>query len=100
MVTSNTNEIDEVVSYSYGADEKEINKTLFYQTLILFMTPLSLSIVHTIFGLKFCTFILKRVGIESVLDGSVMTFIFLLLIYGLYFIITNMCGKNIIKERA
>lgn len=83
-----------------GADEKEINKTLFYQTLILFMTPLSLSIVHTIFGLKFCTFILKSVGIESVLDGSVMTFIFLLLIYGLYFIITYMCGKNIIKERA
>lgn len=100
MVTSNTNEIDEVVSYSYGADEKEINKTLFYQTLILFMIPLSLSIVHTIFGLKFCTFILKSVGIESVLDGSVMTFIFLLLIYGLYFIITYMCGKNIIKERA
>lgn len=83
-----------------GADEKEINKTLFYQTLILFMTPLSLSIVHTIFGLKFCTFILKSVGIESVLDGSVMTFIFLLLIYGLYFIITYMCGKNIIKERV
>lgn len=100
MVTSNTNKIDEVVSYSYGADEKEINKVLFKQTLILFITPLSLAILHSIFGLKFCTFILKSVGIKSVLDGSVMTFVFLLLIYGLYFIITYMCGKNIIKERA
>ena len=63
------------------------------------MLPLSLAIIHTIFGLKFCTWILNSMGVKDILDGSVITFAFLILIYGIYFIITYMCSKNIIKER-
>lgn len=82
-----------------GADEKEISKAVFKQTLIFFMTPISLAIVHTIFGLKFCTIILKSMGVENMLKGSFVTFLFLIAIYGVYFVITYLCGKNIIKER-
>lgn len=82
-----------------GAEEKEINKALFKQTLIFFMLPLSLAIIHTIFGLKFCTWILNSLGVRDILDGSVITFAFLILIYGIYFVITYMCSKNIIKEK-
>lgn len=82
-----------------GADEKEINKALFMQTFIFFMMPLSIAVIHTIFGLKFCEWILKSLGITSILNGSYMTFIFLILIYGIYFIITYLCSKNIIRER-
>lgn len=82
-----------------GADEKDINKALFKQTLIFFITPLTLAIVHTIFGLRFCTFILSSMGVNNILDGSIMTFIFLIAIYGIYFIITYLCSKNIIKEK-
>ena len=82
-----------------GAEEKGINMALFKQTLIFFMLPLSLAIIHTIFGLKFCTWILNSMGVKDILDGSVITFAFLILIYGIYFIITYMCSKNIIKER-
>ena len=82
-----------------GADEKEINKALFMQTFIFFMMPLSIAVIHTIFGLKFCEWILKSLGITSILNGSYMTFIFLILIYGMYFIITYLCSKNIIRER-
>ena len=82
-----------------GAEEKEINIALFKQTLIFFMLPLSLAIIHTIFGLKFCTWILNSMGVKDILDGSVITFAFLILIYGIYFVITYMCSKNIIKER-
>lgn len=82
-----------------GADEHNINKALFKQTLIFFIMPLSLAIVHTIFGLKFCTFILNSLGIESILDGSIMTFLFLIGIYGLYFIITYFYSKNLIREK-
>lgn len=81
-----------------GTDEKEINKALFKQTLIFFAMPLSLAIVHTIFGLKFCKFILNTLGIESVLDGSISTFLFLIAIYGIYFVVTYLCSRNIIKE--
>lgn len=82
-----------------GADEKEINKALFMQTFIFFMIPLSIAVIHTIFGLKFCEWILKSLGITSILNGSYMTFIFLILIYGIYLIITYLCSKNIIRER-
>ena len=82
-----------------GADEKEINKALFMQTFIFFMMPLSIAVIHTIFRLKFCEWILKSLGITSILNGSYMTFIFLILIYGIYFIITYLCSKNIIRER-
>ena len=82
-----------------GADEKDINKALFKQTLIFFMLPLSVAVIHTIFGLKFCTILLKSMGIENMLDGSVATFIFLIVIYGIYFGVTYLCGKNIIKDK-
>ena len=42
-----------------GSDEKEINKALFMQTFIFFMMPLSIAVIHTIFGLKFCEWILN-----------------------------------------
>ena len=80
-----------------GAEEKDINKALFKQTLIFFMMPLSLAIIHTLFGLKFCEYMLKTMGINNMLDGSLITFAFLLVIYGIYFIITYFCSRNIIK---
>ena len=82
-----------------GADEVDINKSLFKQMLIFFVMPLSLAIVHTIFGLRFCTYVLGSLGIDSILKGSITTFIFLIIIYSIYFIITYICSKNIIKER-
>ena len=82
-----------------GADEKEINKALFKQTLLFFMMPLSLAIVHTLVGLEFCKYILSSIGVTNILNGSIMTFVFLLIIYGIYFIVTYLYSKNIIKER-
>ncbi len=82
-----------------GADEKEINRALFKQTLIFFMMPLALAIVHTLVGLEFCRFILSSLGVTDILNGSIMTFIFLIIIYGIYFVITYICSKNIIKEK-
>ena len=79
-----------------GVSENDINKSLFKQTLIFFMMPLLLAIVHTIFGLKFC--VLNSLGVENILSGSVVTFMFLIFIYGIYFIVTYLCNKNIIRE--
>ena len=83
-----------------GADEKEINKALFKQSLIFFMMPLAIAIVHTVFGLKFCNYLLSNMGIANMLDGVVMTLTFLIVIYGIYFIATYLCSKNIIRERV
>lgn len=87
-----------VILRKIGVDEKDINKSLFKQTLIFFMMPLLLAAVHTIFGLRFCSWILSSLGIENLINGSIFTFIFLIGIYGLYFVITYLCNKNLIKR--
>lgn len=82
-----------------GADEKMINKALFNQIFIFFMIPLSLAIVHSIFGIKFAKKILGTMGVSGLTSSITMTFIFLVLIYGGYFLLTYFASKNIIRER-
>lgn len=82
-----------------GADEKMINKTLFRQIAIFFMFPLFIAIIHSIFGIMFCNYILETLGNEKLLESIIMTATVLIIIYGGYFLITYYCSKNIIKER-
>ena len=82
-----------------GADEKMINKSLFRQIAIFFMLPLAVAIVHSIFGIKFCSYIISTFGNEQLLNSIIMTAVFIVVIYGGYFLITYLCSKNIIKEK-
>lgn len=82
-----------------GTDEKLINKALFRQILIFFAFPLVLAIIHSIFGIIFCNYLLETFGDSELLKSIIMTAIFLVIIYGGYFIITYLCSKNIIKNR-
>ena len=81
-----------------GTDEKLINKALFRQIFIFFMFPLVLAIINSVFGIMFCDYILMSFGNEQLLPSIIMTAIFLIIIYGGYFLITYFCSKNIIKE--
>lgn len=82
-----------------GTDENMINKALFNQIAIFFLFPLLIAIIHSVFGIKFCSYILETFGNEELLSSIIMTAIFLVIIYGGYFIITYLCSKNIIKEK-
>ena len=82
-----------------GADEKMINKSLFRQIAIFFMFPLLVAIIHSIFGITFCSYIISTFGNEQLLPSIIMTAIFIVVIYGGYFLITYLCSKNIIKEK-
>jgi len=82
-----------------GTDEKMINKALFNQIAIFFIFPLLIAIIHSIFGIKFCSFILETFGNEKLLSSIIMTAVFLIIIYGGYFLITYICSKNIIREK-
>ena len=81
-----------------GADEKMINKSLFRQVAIFFMFPLVVAIIHSIFGITFCSYVISTFGNEQLLPSIVMTAVFIVVIYGGYFVITYLCSKNIIKE--
>lgn len=82
-----------------GTDEKMINKALFRQIGIFFMLPLILALIHYVFGIKFAMVILEVFGDEQLLLSIIMTSVFIVFIYGGYFLITYYCSKNIIKER-
>lgn len=83
-----------------GTDEKMINQALLRQIAIFFMFPLILAIIHSVFGIMFCNYILETFGNEGLLPSIIMTAIFVIIIYGGYFIITYLCSKNIIKEKS
>ena len=82
-----------------GTDEKMINKALFRQIGIFFMLPLIFALIHSVFGIKFAMVILEVFGDEQLLLSIIITSVFIVFIYGGYFLITYYCSKNIIKER-
>ena len=82
-----------------GADEKMINKSLFRQIAIFFMFPLIVAVIHSIFGITFCSYVISTFGNKHLLPSIIMTAIFIVVIYGGYFLITYFSSKNIIKER-
>lgn len=81
-----------------GAEESDISKSLFRQTGIFFLLPLLLACVHSLFGMKFATFILETFGTEKLAESIGFTSIMILLIYGGYFLITYLCSKSIIRS--
>lgn len=82
-----------------GADDKMVNRALFRQVGIFFMFPLLIAIVHSVVGLKFCAYILETFGRDGLIPSIIMTAVFLVVIYGGYFMITYFCSRNIIREK-
>lgn len=82
-----------------GVDERMLNKALFRQIGVFFMFPLVLAIIHSIFGIKFCNFLLTSIGTDNLLSSIIMTAVFIVAIYGGYFVVTYLCSKNVIKEK-
>lgn len=83
-----------------GADEKDISKSLFRQTILFFIIPLILAYIHSIFGMKFAmSYILNIFGSDGMAQSIAGSGIVILLIYGGYFLITYLCSKSIIKNR-
>lgn len=81
-----------------GADEKMIYGALFKQIGIFFIFPLLLAIIHSIFGLKVAGVMLSIFGKQDLMGSIIATAIFIILIYGGYFVATYFGSKNIIKD--
>lgn len=81
-----------------GIDENMINKSLFIQIGVFFGFPLALAIIHAIFGIQVSNMMLETFTKNSIVKSIVTTALFLILIYGGYFVVTYLCSKNIIKE--
>ncbi len=83
-----------------GADESDISKSIFRQTILFFAIPLILAYIHSIFGMKFAmSYVLQVFGTEGMAKSVAGSAIIILLIYGGYFLITYLCSKSIAKNR-
>ncbi|MDY5845299.1 MAG: ABC transporter permease [Bariatricus sp.] len=82
-----------------GMDEKMIHQALFRQIGIFFISPLILAVIHSVFGIQFALKISAvQVDTREMLPSVIATAVFLILIYGGYFLATYMESKTIIKE--
>lgn len=81
-----------------GVDERMIRRSLFRQNLIFFSTPLLLAIIHSIFGIQVCIYIMEVFGKTGLLFSIVATSVVLLAIYAIYFTVTYRCSRRIINE--
>lgn len=82
-----------------GASEKMLNRALFGQIAIFFAFPLIIAIIHSIFGIIFCGFIIQAFGGRDLFGPIFMTAALLTVIYGGYFLITYVCSKSIIRDQ-
>lgn len=80
-----------------GVTNRSINKSIFRQILIYFMMPLSLAVVHSIFGIKVVNDALQVVGKASVLFPAFLTAAIIIIVYGAYFLATYSGYKSIVK---
>ena len=82
-----------------GMDEEMINKTLFRQIRVFFLAPLLLAVIHSVFGIRFgLKLTAVQVKPEEMLPSVIGTAIFLVAVYGGYFLATYAGSRNIIKE--
>ena len=83
-----------------GTDEKMINRALFKQIGIFFLLPLGVASIHSIFGVQFAMKTLESFGNAGLTWSIILTAIIVILIYGVYFLITYVGSKNMIKDSS
>lgn len=82
-----------------GVDQKTMNRALVAQIAIFFGLPLTVAIVHSIFGIRFANMIIRTFANVDLLPSIIMTAIFIVLIYGGYFIITCQTSRRIVVSK-
>lgn len=80
-----------------GVDERVINRSLFRQNMAFFAFPLLLAVIHSIFGIQVCVFMIEAFGRTGLRHSIILTAGFILVIYAVYFVVTYRCSRKIIR---
>jgi len=78
-----------------GASRKMINKTIFIQTLIYFVMPLALAVIHSIVGINVANDFISLYGNTDIGASAMITALLIIAIYGGYFYATYIGYKNV-----
>lgn len=82
-----------------GVDEGMLRHSLLQQSLLFFGMPLLLAVVHSVFGIQVCLYILETFGKTGILFSIVITGALIVGVYGIYFLVTYWCSRRIIGEK-
>lgn len=81
-----------------GCEEKEIRRVLRQQNGLLFLLPLALAVVHSVFGIQVCREMLGIYGSKGSAAALAVTAALTGAIYGGYFLLSHKGSVKIVKE--
>ena len=82
-----------------GVERRELNHALFIQILSYFLLPLLLAVIHSIVGLTVASReFIKAFGDMNVASTIFVTSVFIVLVYGSYFLLTYVGSKSVINK--
>lgn len=82
-----------------GVDNRMIRKSVFTQCMIYFGLPLSVAVIHSVFGIQTCTKMMSFYGKSGLLYSILITALIIVLIYGGYAIATYLGSIRILSEK-
>ena len=82
-----------------GASGKDINKTIFIQTLVYFSLPVILAFIHSVVGIKVANDFVSVYNKPDIMGSSLITAGIFMIVYIIYFYITYSGYKNIVKNK-
>src|SRR6056297_349234 len=80
-----------------GTDRQTMSRALFKQIFVTFMIPLGLAAIHSIFGLKVVSNTIELLGNVNLLNSIFITALFIIILYGAYFMTTYFSVKRLMK---
>ena len=83
-----------------GVDERQLNRSLFAQSAMFFGIPLILACIHSIFGIQVCNYMFETFGSSGLIYSIFATAGIIIVIYGIYFLITYSCSKRMIQNKG
>ena len=98
LSTSSDNKERYKILKELGASNKMINKALFTQIAIIFILPLAVALFHATVGLTEINSLIKMLADIKIGKSLLLTSIFIVLVYGGYFLATYKISKRIIKD--
>lgn len=81
-----------------GVDNKMINRSIFTQIAIYFLMPLALALVHAAVGIQVANKAIEQFGNISALSNILFVAVFLVVVYGGYFLATYFGSKAIVRD--
>lgn len=88
-----------IILRKIGVDNRMIRKSVFTQCMIYFGLPLSVAVIHSVFGIQTCTKMMSFYGKSGLLYSILITALIIVLIYGGYALATYFGSIRILSEK-